>query len=105
MSDAISQTDTGTTQTLRTIVDIPGLLWLDLDDPMSPELDTLAARYGFHELAVEDCRHQIQLAKLDYYDSYSFLIINSTHYSEKPCEVKVREIDAFIGSDYVVTVH
>ena len=72
---------------------------------MGHELDVLAAHYGFHELAVEDCRQHLQLAKLDYYDDYSFLIINSTHYSEKPCEVKLREIDAFIGSDYIVTVH
>jgi magnesium transporter len=104
MSETLTQPSTEVTS-LRTLVDIPGLLWLDLGDPMSHELDDLAARYGFHELAVEDCRHLLQLAKLDYYDGYSFLIINSTHYSEKPCEVKVREIDAFIGSDYIVTVH
>lgn len=105
MGEAITQPATESVTSLRTLVDIPGLLWLDLGDPMSHELDDLAARYGFHELAVEDCRHHLQLAKLDYYDDYSFLIINSTHYSEKPCEVNVREIDAFIGTDYVVTVH
>ncbi len=105
MSETIGETATGTAIGLRTILDYPGLLWLDLEDPMSHELDELAARYGFHELAIEDCRHHIQLAKLDYYDGYSFLIINSTHYTEKPCEVRVREIDAFIGSDYIVTVH
>src|SRR5207302_655128 len=65
----------------------------------------LAVRYGFHELAIEDCRHHIQLAKLDYYDGYSFIIINSTNYTEKPCEVQVREIDAFLGPEYIVTVH
>jgi magnesium transporter len=105
MSEALTQPATETGTSLRKLVDIPGLLWLDLEDPMSNELDDLAARYGFHELAVEDSRHNLQLAKLDYYDDYSFVIINSTHYSEKPCEVKVREIDAFIGSDYIVTVH
>jgi magnesium transporter len=90
---------------LRALIDIPGLLWLDLDDPMSHSLDELAAQYGFHELAVEDCRHPNQLAKVDYYDSHTFLIINSTHYTEKPCEVRVREISAFLGRDYIVTVH
>lgn len=80
-------------------------MWLDLADPMSHDLDDLAARYAFHELAIEDCRHHIQLAKLDYYDGYSFIIVNSTHYSVTPCEVQVREIDAFLGPDYIVTVH
>ena len=93
------------TKGLRTLIDIPGLLWLDLDDPMSKSLDDLAAHYGFHELAVEDCRNKQQLAKVDYYDGYAFYIINSTHYSQKPCEVRLREIDAFLGPDYIVTVH
>ncbi len=106
MGEKISPTaTTETANGLRTILDNPGLLWLDLDDPMSHVLDDLAAHYGFHELAVEDCRHNVQLAKLDYYDGYSFLIINSTHYTEEPCELRVREIDAFIGGDYIVTVH
>jgi len=105
MSETIGEISTETAIGLRTILESPGLLWLDLDDPMSHDLDDLAARYGFHELAVEDCRHHLQLAKLDYYDGYSFLIINSTHYSEVPCEVRIREIDVFIGTDYIVTVH
>lgn len=106
MSETTTHSSTiETANRLKTLVDLPGLLWLDLDDPMSRELDDLATRFGFHELAIEDCRHHIQLAKLDYYDGYSFLIINSTHYTENPCEVRVRELDAFIGSDYIVTVH
>ena len=106
MSETIGQTTNAeTVKGLRTILDNPGLLWLDLDDPMSHVLDDLARSYGFHELAVEDCRQGIQLAKIDYYDGYSFILINSTHYTAKPCEVRVREIDLFLGPDYIVTVH
>lgn len=106
MVDSTSQTEsTQSPNQLQTLIDIPGLLWLDLADPMSRELDDLAARYGFHELAIEDCRHHIQLAKIDYYDGYSFIIVNSTHYTEKPCEVVLRELDMFLGPDYVITVH
>jgi magnesium transporter len=106
MTETATQTsDAATIHGLQTIINTPGLLWLDLDDPMSSELDKLAARFGFHELAIEDCRHHIQLAKLDYYDGYTFIIINSTHYTEEPCEVRVREIDVFLGPDYIITVH
>ena len=106
MSETITQTAANVTvKGLRTIVDKPGMLWLDLDDPMSTALDELAARYGWHELAVEDCRHATQLAKADYYEGYTFIIINSTHYTELPCELRVREIDVFLGPDYIVTVH
>jgi magnesium transporter len=106
MSETITKTAADVTvQGLRTIIDKPGMLWLDLDDPMSTALDELAMRYGWHELAVEDCRHATQLAKADYYEGYTFIIINSTHYTELPCELRVREIDVFLGPDYIVTVH
>lgn len=106
MSETITQTAADVkVKGLRTIIDKPGLLWLDLDDPMGTALDDLAERYGWHELAVEDCRHATQLAKADYYEGYTFIIINSTHYTELPCELKVREIDVFLGPDYIVTVH
>ena len=105
MSQLPAAAPTPTPTGLRTLISIPGLLWLDLDEPMSPALDELAARYGFHELAVEDCRNKQQLAKVDYYDGYSFIIINSTHYTQRPCEVKLKELDVFLGPDYIVSVH
>ena len=106
MSEAITQVETGSDAPgLRTIIDKPGLLWVDLDDPMSHTLDDLAARFGFHELAVEDARHQTLLAKMEYHEGHIFFIINSTHYTEVPCEVRTREIDVFLGPDYIVTVH
>jgi magnesium transporter len=106
MAETNVQTAAGTTsQGLRTIIDRPGLLWLDLDDPMSTALDELAAHYGFHELAVEDCRHGLQLAKIDHYGTHDFVIINTTHYSDRPCELRLKEIDVFLGPEYVITVH
>ena len=90
---------------LRSLVEKPSFVWLDLDDPMSRALDDLAARYGFHELALEDCRNPIQLAKIDQYEGYRFIILNTTHYTETPCEVRIKEIDVFLGRDYIITVH
>lgn len=106
MSEPVIQdTPDVATTGLRTIIDKPGLLWLDLDDPMSGSLDDLAIRHGFHELAVDDCRNQHQLAKIDHYDGYDFVIINTTRFTDEPCEVSLREIDVFVGVDYIVTVH
>src|SRR5256885_15628641 len=103
MSETITQPKArAVPEGVRTLIDIPGLLWLDLYDPMSHALDELAAQYGFHELAIEDCRHLIQLAKVDYYEGYTFIIINATHYTEKPCEVRIREINVFLGPDYII---
>ncbi|MEW6129185.1 MAG: magnesium/cobalt transporter CorA [Acidobacteriota bacterium] len=90
---------------MKKVIETADFLWLDLDDPMHQALDHLAEKYGFHELTVEDCRQGLQLAKIDYYDDYSFIIINTTHFSQSPCEVKTKEIDVYIGKDYLITVH
>jgi len=79
--------------------------WTDINDPFSPELDRIAGVYGFHELAVEDCRNFVQPAKLDEYDNYIFVIINSIAFEPKELKITLREIDVFVGRDYVVTSH
>lgn len=96
---------TAVMQGLRTLIDTQGLLWLDLDDPENRALDELAVRYNFHELTVEDCRQRIQLAKIEHFDDYSFVIINTTQYTEEPCEVTTKELDIFLGPDFIITVH
>src|SRR5262245_7521152 len=106
MSEAIATTEEDSAKFgLRTLPDKPGLLWLHLDHPRSRVLDDLAARYGFHELTLEDCRNPIQLAKIDQYEGYRFIILNTTHYTETPCEVRIKELDIFLSHDYIITVH
>ena len=105
MAEAIKNAIDITGSGLRTVINRPGLLWLDLDEPNSPALDDLAAHYGFHELAVEDCRNQVELAKIDHYDGYSFIVVHTTQYQTEPCEIIIREIDIFLGPDYLISVH
>lgn len=90
---------------LRVLIETPSLIWIDLDDPASPALDRLAAEHGFHELAVEDCRNHPQLAKIDPFDDHVFLIANSIRFDPATSHLHVREIDAFLGSRLLVTVH
>ncbi|HEY7462441.1 MAG TPA: magnesium/cobalt transporter CorA [Gemmatimonadota bacterium] len=90
---------------VRVLVETPNLTWLDLDDPGSPALDELAERYGFHELAVEDCRNDAQLAKLDPFPEHLFLIANSIRYDQETGDLHVKELDVFMGERFIVTVH
>jgi magnesium transporter len=90
---------------LRVLAETSGLTWIDLDDPASPALDEVAARFGFHELAVEDCRNQPQLAKIDPFPEHVFLIANSIRYDPSTGDLHVREVDVFLGERFLVTVH
>ena len=70
---ALSRADLPALPGLRVLAERP-VLWIDLDDPAGPGLDALATRFGFHELAVEDCRNHPQLAKIDQFEGHAFLI-------------------------------
>jgi Mg2+ and Co2+ transporter CorA len=52
------------------------LRWYHLEDPSSPVLDRLAQEFSFHELEIEDCRHQRHTAKLEEYENHLFVIAN-----------------------------
>jgi magnesium transporter len=97
--------ETSSRRGLRVLAETAHLTWIDLDDPASPALDDLAQRYGFHELAVEDCRNHPQLAKIDPFPEHVFLIANSIRFDPATGELQLRELDMFLGSRFLVTVH
>jgi magnesium transporter len=81
---------------------IAGLNWFDLDDPDSAELDKLAARYGFHELEIEDVRHGLQRPKIDDHEHYVFAVFKEL---KRGSEIAFTDFFAFLGEDFLITIH
>ncbi|MCP8967787.1 magnesium/cobalt transporter CorA [Ectobacillus ponti] len=75
--------------------------WVDFHVPTDEEIDLLRTYFQFHPLAVEDCLHFLQRAKLEYYEDYQFLVVHSVH----PDTLEAREVDLFIGKNFVVSFH
>jgi magnesium transporter len=75
------------------------VIWLDIQDPTLGDLELLRREFGFHELALEDVAKQHQRAKVDQYDGYYFVVF----YAVEPDTL--REVNLFIGENYVVTIH
>jgi magnesium transporter len=82
-----------------------GFRWYHVDDPASPLLDALAAHFGLHELAIEDCRNMRQRAKIEDYDSHLFVIINTLHFDTEQTECWFGELDVFVGKDFAISVY
>ncbi len=80
------------------------MIWHDLRDPDSPELDALAERYHLHPLHVEDCRHGRQRAKVEEGADYLFVVLKPVHVVDKTGEIDISDLDIFVGRDYVITV-
>ncbi|AEI45923.1 magnesium/cobalt transporter CorA [Paenibacillus mucilaginosus] len=81
----------------------PGLLWywVDFNSPTEEEAMLLDRHFHFHPLAVEDCFYLLQRPKLDHYEEVHFMIMHSLD----PLKLAVREVDMFIGPNFVVTFH
>jgi magnesium transporter len=78
-------------------------VWLDVFEPNDEDLEWLARAYAFHPLTLEDCRHFNQRAKVETYDGYLFLSLTTSDRTDG--HVHPHEVEAFLGSDFLVTVH
>ncbi|WP_117149359.1 magnesium/cobalt transporter CorA [Paraliobacillus zengyii] len=75
--------------------------WIDFDQPSDKEVHYLHDSLDFHPLAVEDCLQNLQRAKLDYYDDFSFFIMHAL----QPDDLTQLEHDFFLNPNYIVTFH
>lgn len=80
--------------------------WIDLVEPSPDALSLLRERFDFHPLAIEDCATFDIQSKVDDYERYLFVVIHSFTASETDaCDLQIHEVHAFVGENYLVTVH
>jgi magnesium transporter len=86
--------------------DSDNLYWWDLCIPTAEEAECLAGHFRFHPLAIDDCLADIQYPKVDFYDSYLYLLIHGVDVDRTRAEgFGPKEIDIFLGENYLVTFH
>jgi magnesium transporter len=82
------------------------LRWIDLSGENAGLLDELRQRFDFHPLAIEDCREFDQRPKLEEYRDHLFLVTQGfSSQGELVSELTLHELHAFLGKNYLVTVH
>ena len=82
------------------------MVWIGLEDP-TPRRSSrlLAGELGLHRLAVEDALEPHQRDKYVHYDDHLFLVCHGVALDVERAELVAREINAFIGDRWLVTVH
>lgn len=83
----------------------PPLIWIDVAAPGGTEGEFLRNQLGFHPLAVEDTVRGRQRPKIDRYPGYYFLVIYAARVNYERNRMALNELHAFVGENYVVTVH
>jgi magnesium transporter len=83
-----------------------GLTWIHLDAPDSMYAGSLAERFGWHPLDVEDVLSKRQRPKIDDYadEGYLFGVLHFPVYDRTIQRLNAAELDFFIGPDYLVTL-
>lgn len=79
-----------------------GVLWVDLENSRQIEaVEILSNIFKFHALAIEDCFHPLQYARVDSYGTYIFVVAHAL--KRQDSRVNTAEVDFFVGPNYVVS--
>jgi len=79
-------------------------LWVDIAAPGDEDGRLLAEVFHFHRLSVEDALSAIQFPKIETYQGYLYLVLHGIDKEEEE-RFATRDIDFFLGPNYLVTVH
>jgi len=96
---------TDLSSTVRVLREDEGrIAWMGLYRPAEQELNSLAAEFDLHELAVEDAVVAHQRPKLERYGSTLFVVLRAARYDDASEKVEFGELHLFIGRDFLITV-
>lgn len=88
--------------------DASSLLWVDVDTSAGRDATEHVLRdaFKFHHLTIDDCYNTlVDPPKVDDYSAYLFVIVHHVSYDEESQQLATRELDLYIGHNYVVTAH
>jgi magnesium transporter len=81
-----------------------GFLWIGLKDPTDEEFDLVNEELHLHPLAVEDAVNGHQRAKIEQYETSTFVVLKTLRYVDATSDIVTGELMLFIGDHFVVTV-
>ncbi len=79
------------------------VFWLDIEAPDDDDYRLLSDTFKFHQLTIEDVKHQNQRPKLEGYDGYVFAVLFVIGFSAD--QVSFREHHLYVAPHFLVTVH
>lgn len=83
--------------------DSANTLWIDMTGPTDEDVRVMQEVFKFHPLAIEDTHNQEQHPKIEEYADHLFVIVNPVAFHRRSPDF--RELDVFVGRNYLVTVH
>jgi len=86
--------------------DTNAVVWVDMQDPTPEEqAQILENIFNFHPLAVEDAMNSVLLPKINDYRRYLYIVIHSIYHGVELVDLISRELDIFLGPNFLITIH
>jgi magnesium transporter len=84
----------------------PGFVWMGLYEPGPSELAEVQARFGLHDLAVEDAQTFHLRPKFEQYEEAGifFAVLRTARYVDESDEVEFGEVSVFVSPRFIITV-
>ncbi|WP_242702153.1 magnesium and cobalt transport protein CorA [Arthrobacter cavernae] len=80
------------------------MAWIGLVRPEESELQSLAAEFNLHELAIEDAVLAHQRSKIERYGETLFVVLRAARYLDSREEIEFSELHVFVGPNFIITV-
>ncbi len=79
-------------------------VWLGVFEPEADEFEEIAAKFGLHELAVEDAINAHQRPKIEVYGDTLFVVVKTARYVDSEEVIEIGELLIFVHADFIVVV-
>jgi magnesium transporter len=80
-------------------------LWVDISSPTPEDGRLLSDVFHFHPISVDDALSVLQFPKIESYPGYLYMVLHGIDIGGTEQEFATRDIDFFLGANYLVTVH
>jgi magnesium transporter len=80
-------------------------VWLDIAGIGDADGKILSDVFHFHPLAVEDALSVTQFPKIEPYQGYLYVVLHGIDFKASMHQFATRDVDFFLGPNYLVTVH
>jgi magnesium transporter len=91
-------------QTYEVMRDRGGVAWIGMYRPTREEIQSVAAEFSLHPLAVEDALNGHQRPKIERYGTTLFVVLRPARYLDAIEQVEFGEVHLFIGPDFAITI-
>lgn len=86
--------------------DTGGLFWVDFGSEPPEKLEPLLREvFKFHPLAIDDALNESHVPKINNWGEYLYAVFHGVDYDEQKIELELREVDAFLGQNFLITHH